>query len=104
MDSKLKCVFVMPENSSNSGGAGGAVSNGAEKSSEKPDSHNSIPSSVPTKPSSPKVIFYTLLVLLLDSMYVATVWITEFVQVETPSGWKPQAGFPPEKESVGFSV
>ena len=56
MDSKLKCVFVMPENSSNSGGAGGAVSNGAEKSSEKPDSHNSIPSSVPTKPSSPKVI------------------------------------------------
>jgi len=57
MDSKLKCVFVMPENSSNSGGAGGAVSNGAEKSSEKPDSHNSIPSSVPTKPSSPKVSY-----------------------------------------------
>merc|ERR1719266_2281630 len=47
----------MPENSSNSGGAGGAVSNGAEKSSEKPDSHNSIPSSVPTKPSSPKVSY-----------------------------------------------
>lgn len=55
MDSKLKCVFVMPENSSNSGGAGGAVANGAEKSQERPDSH--IPSSVPTKPSSPKVSY-----------------------------------------------
>lgn len=53
MDSKLKCVFVMPENSSNSGGA---VANGAEKSNEKPDFH-SIPSSVPTKPSSPKVSY-----------------------------------------------
>jgi len=57
MDSKLKCVFVMPENSSNSGGAGGAVANGAEKSNERPDSYQSIPSSVPTKPSSPKVSY-----------------------------------------------
>merc|ERR1719195_2520249 len=47
----------MPENSSNSGGAAGAVSNGAEKTNEKPEFHHSIPSSVPTKPSSPKVSY-----------------------------------------------
>jgi len=51
MDSKLKCVFVMPENSN----TGGVVANGAEKPNDKPDFH--IPSSVPTKPSSPKVSY-----------------------------------------------
>ena len=48
MDSKLKCMFKMPE-SGDSAGVTAAVANGAEKTS------NEIPSSVPTKPSSPKV-------------------------------------------------
>jgi len=43
MDSKLKCVFKIQDESSAS-----AVTNGAEKTS------NEIPSSVPNKPSSPK--------------------------------------------------
>jgi len=55
MDSKLKCVFVMPDILS---GGGDTVANGAEKSSnDKPDSHHSIPTSVPTKSSSPKVSY-----------------------------------------------
>ena len=53
MDSKLKCVFVMPDILS---GGSDTVANGTEKSSnDKPDSHHSIPTSVPTKSSSPKV-------------------------------------------------
>ena len=48
MDSKLKCMFKMPD-SGDSAGVTAAVANGAEKTS------NEIPSSVPTKPSSPKV-------------------------------------------------
>merc|ERR1712037_235346 len=47
MDSKLKCMFKMPD-SGDSAGVTAAVANGAEKTS------NEIPSSVPTKPSSPK--------------------------------------------------
>lgn len=50
MDSKLKCMFKMPD-SGDSAGVSAAVANGAEKSS------NEIPSSVPTKPSSPKVSY-----------------------------------------------
>lgn len=46
MDSKLKCVFKIQDESSAS-----AVTNGAEKTS------NEIPSSVPNKPSSPKVSY-----------------------------------------------
>merc|ERR1719225_700281 len=55
MDSKLKCVFVMPDILS---GGSDTVANGTEKSSnDKPDSHHSIPTSVPTKSSSPKVSY-----------------------------------------------
>merc|ERR1711956_177809 len=50
MDSKLKCMFKMPD-SGDSAGVTAAVANGAEKTS------NEIRSSVPTKPSSPKVSY-----------------------------------------------
>jgi len=48
MDSKLKCVFVMPENRNTE------KENGTEKSNEKPEFHHAIPSPVPEKTSSQK--------------------------------------------------
>jgi hypothetical protein len=59
MDSKLKCVFVMPEDSSNSQTSNGAPTNDYDK----PSYHNSVSTSAPapTKPitssSSPKVSY-----------------------------------------------
>jgi len=57
MDSKLKCVFVMPENNPNSNvvtAGGGVTANGAENEN-KADFHQSVSNTVPTKPISPKV-------------------------------------------------
>jgi len=51
MDSKLKCVFVMPENRNTE------KENGTEKSNEKPEFHHAIPSPVPEKTSSQKVTY-----------------------------------------------
>lgn len=60
MDSKLKCVFVMPENSANSNVSNWAASttsnNPNSNDSSKTDYHNSVSNTVSTK-SSPKVTY-----------------------------------------------
>jgi len=62
MDSKLKCVFVMPESNTNSNSGSGVTANGATTSENaKPEFHHPVSNTTATKPmassSSPKVSY-----------------------------------------------
>ena len=92
MDSKLKCMFKMPD-SGDSAGVTAAVANGAEKTS------NEIPSSVPTKPSSPKVKPIIFKPIFLKDHYSSQWDIMQGVTWNHSKFW-----FQPEMGHLGSAV